>query len=119
MEQTINLYKLLADRFQKKEKYFKNYLAFVKIVKERAQNILPDVKVLIFGSVIKGEYLPSSDIDILIISEKVPPEIFAQTKIKYELLKDFEANPFELHLVTPKVFENWYKLFIKNDYLEV
>jgi predicted nucleotidyltransferase len=41
---------------EEKEKYFKNYLYWGKKIKEVAKKLLgKDVKVLIFGSVVKGK----------------------------------------------------------------
>jgi predicted nucleotidyltransferase len=119
MQQKYDLYKSLADKYKKRQKYFQNYLAYAKKIKIRAQETLTDVRILVFGSIIKGNYSPNSDIDILIISEQAPEKSFDQTKIKHEILKEFEDPPFEIHLVSPRQYENWYKNFIKEDFIEI
>jgi len=119
MKQKLNLYKLMFDRAKKKQKYFKNYIRYAKIISQRAKRILNDAEVIIFGSIVKGNYSIESDIDILIISKKIPESLFEQTKFKDKLLKRFNANPFELHLATPEIYENWFKNFIKEDYIKL
>ncbi|MCD6521729.1 DNA polymerase subunit beta, partial [Candidatus Calescamantes bacterium] len=62
---------------------------------------------------------PDSDIDILIISSEIPEGIFSQAEIKLEIKNKFPDAPFELHLITPEEYQNWYKKFIKNEFKEV
>jgi hypothetical protein len=73
----ITLTEIKRELVEEKEKYFKNYLYWCKKIKEIAKKLLgKDVKVLIFGSVVKG---------------------------KWGLKEGYE---------------NWYKKFIKEDYIE-
>lgn len=119
MPQKKSLYKLLAERNEARKKYLQNYLLYAKKIKEKAKRILTKPIVLVFGSVVKGEYLPNSDIDILVISPDAPDNLSESARIKLELTKDFEPGIFEIHLVTPQRYENWYKNFIKNDFVEI
>lgn len=114
-----NLYKLLATQNEKKKKYFKDALFWGKKIKMMARDILPVSKLLLFGSVVSGKYRPDSDFDVLIVTNKIIPNIFEQEKIKIKILNFFPNNPFEIHLINQTQFENWYKRFIKKDYLEV
>jgi len=79
-----------------------------------------DVKVLLFGSIVRGDWGPNSDIDVLIISHKLLPDweenSWIRTKIKSAI--SF-YSPFQIHLARPEEYENWYKSFIKNDYWEI
>jgi len=98
-----------------KEKYFKNYLKYVKILKENAKKILKDknLKVIVFGSVIEKDYTLSSDIDILIISSKIPKKGIKRAKILGRIYNSIDIfSPFEIHLINK---EDWkvYKKFIK------
>jgi hypothetical protein len=55
---------------EERKEYFENYLEWGKKIKEIAQKILKaKVKVLIFGSIVRGDWTPDSDIDILIVSK--------------------------------------------------
>lgn len=88
--------------------YLRNYLEIAKRVKDVVHSIDPNARVYVFGSVVRGDYTASSDIDLLVVT--------LNTKLKYDIMvavyKEVEA-PVELHVTTPDVFERWYKRFIK------
>lgn len=114
-----SLYKILAIENQKSRKYFQDYIFYAKEIKKIVKKILVDAKILIFGSVVRQDLHPDSDIDILIISSKIPDDLFEQAEIKIKIKNEFPDAPFEFHLVTPQQYEYWYKHFIKNDYIEI
>jgi len=106
---------------REKEKYFKNYKFYSKRIKKEAKKILgKEIKVLVFGSIIKNEWGAGSDIDILIISDKLPEDIEKRGKIKTRIKSKISLfSPFQIHLATEKEFKTWYKNFIKDDYIEI
>ncbi|GIW66493.1 MAG: hypothetical protein KatS3mg095_0391 [Candidatus Parcubacteria bacterium] len=114
---------LLLRRKSARDQYFANLDYYLALIKKRANEILQNPKVIIFGSYIKGKMGPNSDIDVMIIAEgleNTKEDPFKKAKVRMKILEGFDpAHPFELHLVTPELFENWYKNFIKNDYLEL
>lgn len=114
-----NLYKILALQNEKRKKYLENPIFYGRKVKRLVKKLLPDAKIMLFGSVIKGGVTPNSDLDILIISNKSFSNIFEQEKIKIGILKHFPDNPFEIHLITSEQFNGWYSKFIKEDYREM
>ncbi|MFZ8803409.1 MAG: nucleotidyltransferase domain-containing protein [Candidatus Calescibacterium sp.] len=58
---------------------------------------------IIFGSAISGKRKPDSDIDILVISEKVPHDLFERAKIK---VKIESAGDKKLAFCKIKVLQN-------------
>ncbi len=103
---------LLIEMKREKEKYFKNYMKYAKRIKKIIRKKLPDAKVFVFGSVVKRTYTPLSDIDLLIVSKKMPKRISERNKLIEEVWKKIGVfSPFEIHLVNEKEFE-WYKRFI-------
>lgn len=114
-----NLYKLLSDQNEKRKKYFQYPYLYGKEIKKAARGIFADARVILFGSIITGKSRPDSDFDVMIVTDHNFSDTFEQAKIKVKILKHFSDNPFEIHLVTPRQFEDWYKGFIKKDYLEV
>lgn len=44
--------------------------------------MLNDAEVYVFGSIVRGNYNPMSDVDVMIVSEKIPDNIIEQAKIK-------------------------------------
>jgi len=106
---------------EEKRKYFENYLFYANKIKEKAKKLLKDdVKVLIFGSIVKGNWGPNSDIDILIISNKLSKNWIENRHIRTEIKKEIGPfSPFQIHLARPEEFENWWKNFIKENFIEV
>ncbi len=70
-------------------------------VKSMVLELDPQAEVYLFGSVAEGRHTLSSDIDILIITEKNPWELRAQ------LLKRGITDPYELHIHPPKMLETY------------
>jgi len=92
----------------KELKTLENYRVIAGEVKKIVTEFDPQAEVYVFGSVVRGNYTVASDIDILVITEK--------TDKKYEIMtrvyRSIDA-PIELHIVTKKLYEGWYKRFIK------
>jgi len=102
---------------RKEEKYFKDPVKYARKIKQIASSLLddPDVKVILFGSAARGEAIPGkSDIDILIVSTKIPKRASEQAKIRVKILEEIGdlAAPFEIHLATPQLYQKWYKKHI-------
>jgi predicted nucleotidyltransferase len=110
---------LLIEKTKREEKYFKNYLSYAKVIKKEAQKLLGEVRVLIFGSVLKKDEIPR-DIDILIISSKLEDmDPKNKREIRTKLWKAIGfTTPFEIHLIKPQDYKEWYKNFIK-EFVEI
>ena len=116
----MNLVDILLETQKRKSEYFKNYEFYSRKIKEIAERILKDVKIIVFGSVVRNEYTPNSDIDILIISKNLPEDMEKRAEIRTGIKSTLDSfSPFQIHLATPDEFENWYKNFIKEDYIEI
>ena len=112
---------ILKEIGEERKKFFENFKDYSLEIKNKAKQLLGEVKVLVFGSVIENSYnIVNSDIDILIISDKVPGKFEERSRIKIEIKSVLPLfNPFQIHLATKKEYENWYKNFIKNDFIEI
>lgn len=91
----------------------KNYRKIAGDVKNIVKKIDVNAEVYVFGSVVRGKYTGASDIDIMIVTDKI--------NLKYEIMtKVYKAvdAPIQLHIVTKDQLENWYKRFIAPDELE-
>lgn len=84
--------------------YLKRHMEIAYDVKKIIKEIDSNAKVYVFGSTVRGKYTASSDIDILVITEKIGEK----NRMVVEVYKHVEA-PVELHTVTPEKSENWYK----------
>jgi len=95
--------------------YLKNYLDVGREVKRILGRIDPNVRVYIFGSVVKGCITALSDIDILVVTE----DINMKHEMMVKVYREVEA-PVELHITTPEKFSSWYMRFISpNEIIEV
>jgi len=91
----------------------KNYKEIAKKVKEIVKKFDPKARVFVFGSVVRGRFTASSDIDILIVTEKVE----LKHEIMVEVYRSVDA-PIELHIATQKQLRDWYLRFIDPKELE-
>jgi uncharacterized protein len=114
------LTQILKEVWEEKRDYFERYQFYGKKIKKEAEKILGSVRVLIFGSIIKNEWSPQSDIDVLIISENLPENQEERSKIRTKIKSSIDPfSPFQIHLVTRKEYQNWYQRFIKKDFVEI
>lgn len=98
--------------WERKVQVFGNYREVAKKLKKVAVEITRDenLRVIVFGSVVRGDYTPLSDLDILIVSEKaseIPYGVFV-SKIEEKM----DLFGVEIHFATPELFENRYKRFL-------
>jgi len=87
--------------------YLENYIEVAREVKKIVKTIDPEAQLYVFGSVVRRKYTATSDIDILVVTEKLQQKY----EIIVQVYKSIEA-PVELHITTEEIFEKWYKKFI-------
>ncbi|MBC7113634.1 MAG: nucleotidyltransferase domain-containing protein [Candidatus Methanomethyliales bacterium] len=85
---------ILIENALKRQEAFKNLEKYLQTIKETAKKLDPKAEVYLFGSVAQKSYNYSSDIDVLIITDKNPAEIHA------ELWKAGIREPFQIHIQT-------------------
>ncbi|MEM2106944.1 MAG: nucleotidyltransferase domain-containing protein [Candidatus Bathyarchaeia archaeon] len=74
-----------------------------RIVAEAAAEILGDCEVYVFGSAVDCQLTGGSDVDILIVSDRLPEDFRERCGLKAKIEEKAELplyHPFELHLVT-------------------
>jgi len=89
--------------------YLRNYRSVAGKVKEIVVRIDPNAKGYVFGSVVRGRYTALSDIDILVVTEKISLKYDMMVAVYKELLDAL----IQLHAATPEAYERWYKRFIQ------
>jgi predicted nucleotidyltransferase len=112
---------ILIERQKRKERYLKNWRFYLKKIKSESKRILgKKTKIFLFGSFVKGNFGPESDIDVLIVSKNLPEDFDEMAKIRTKIKSKVGIfSPFQLHFAKPEEFEGWYKKFIKRDFLEI
>lgn len=103
---------LQIERAKQQEKYFKNWRHYAEEIKKVAQDILGEVEVYVFGSILRKDEV-AQDIDILIISSELK-STSQKSRVKAEIWKELGiGDPFEIHLITPEEYQQWYDHFIE------
>jgi len=101
------------NKWEERIKILKNAREYVKRIKEICVNeIDKNCRVILFGSVVKGNYRIDSDIDVLIILPKIK-DIFERAEIAAKIYKKLGIeDPIELHIISEEEYKNWYSKFI-------
>ncbi|MEQ9714260.1 MAG: nucleotidyltransferase domain-containing protein [Candidatus Asgardarchaeum sp.] len=100
------------------KKYYERPKTYAGKIKNLVKKHDEKAKVMFFGSLVKGKMKPDSDIDVLIIT-KLAGDVNRRIKLRMEISKEIgECTPFEIHIVTPEEYENWYKRFI-DEHVEI
>lgn len=91
----------------------KNYRTYLKRIQKSIKIILKNSQIFLFGSIITGNLVAGSDIDILIIADV--PKIHLK---RAEKIAEIEENaglplshPFEFHLLTQEELNTWIKIY--------
>jgi len=92
----------------------RRYKELARRVKKIVNKIDPNAKVFVFGSVVRGRFTASSDIDILIVTDKDKTTRYKILVEVYSIIK----GPIEIHFSTHNQFKNWYMRFIDKDEIE-
>ncbi|OYT67259.1 MAG: DNA polymerase subunit beta [Candidatus Wolframiiraptor sp. EX4484-121] len=103
---------LLIEGAEERSRFFRDFIKYAEKVKEIVKQRDPDARVMLFGSAVKGELRPDSDIDLLIITD-IAEELDERIGLRMEVMKILgEGSPFEIHIVTAEEYEGWYRRFI-------
>ncbi len=98
----------------RRRRVLENWRAYVEAICREVRRYLEDARVLVFGSVARGDWSIDSDVDVLVISEAVPEDPLERARISVAVKEalDDPAAPIELHLATPRQYVEWYSRFI-------
>lgn len=78
-------------------------------IAEAAEKVLGLCEVYVFGSVVEGRVTGGSDVDILIVAERLPGDFVVRGDLKAEIEEAANLplyHPFEIHLVTGEEAES-------------
>jgi Nucleotidyltransferase domain. len=96
----------------RRREIFDNLGEYLVKIKELIKQIDENARVFLFGSVAKGNWTYSSDIDILIVTEKKASFVLS------ELFKKGFSEPFEFHVIDDKWLE-WYAWYNEGSLIEL
>jgi predicted nucleotidyltransferase len=97
------------------EKIYRNPYDLLRRIKNDLRRIVPDAEVYLFGSIAKGKYTMASDIDVLVVVDSTNK--LNVDRVKVFIKRKYIEYPIELHIVSRREFEKWYKRFINEEEL--
>ena len=104
---------LQLETLEEWRKYYEKPLEHAEKIKSAVRKLDPEAEVMLFGSLVNGEVRPDSDIDVLIITRLVS-NVNTRMKLRVSIAREIgDCTPFEIHIVTPEEYGNWYEKFIE------
>jgi len=93
----------LVKEAKRRAEIFNNLEKYLRRVVDVVIGLDGEAEVYIFGSVVEGRHLLSSDIDILVVTRVKPGEVLAA------LWDAGIKDPFEIHVVTRETMHHYVK----------
>ncbi|MBS7635625.1 nucleotidyltransferase domain-containing protein [Candidatus Bathyarchaeota archaeon] len=98
--------------------YINNIAYYLGRIKEICRKIDPNCKLIVFGSYVRGGMRVDSDVDILLITDQACNASY-RGRVRAAIAREIGLiTPLEIHIITTKEHEEWYRKFI-DVYLEV
>jgi len=85
---------LLIKEAKRRAEVFRNLNRYLRILASVVEQIDDKAEIYLFGSVAEGRHLLSSDIDVLVVTDKPPAEVLKR------LWEAGIKDPFEIHIAT-------------------
>ncbi len=103
------------------EEFRRRWRDYAEVIKGLAKEFFKEnfLSTYVFGSTVRGDYRALSDIDVAIVLKRDVDE-FVRVKFR-SLVRErlSKVHPFEIHIITEDEWRNWYRRFIKEDYVEI
>ncbi len=91
--------RLLVEEARRRAEIFRNLEMYLRIIVETVKSLDRNARVYLFGSVAERRHLLSSDIDVLVVTNRSPGEVLAA------LWEKGIKDPFEIHVITEEILE--------------
>ncbi|MEM4914215.1 MAG: nucleotidyltransferase domain-containing protein [Desulfurococcaceae archaeon] len=113
-----NFVEYLYHKYLARKKCLENTATYIGRIKEACLSIDHYCRTILFGSYVRGEMRPDSDIDVLLVTEHAR-DPWMRAKLYKKIFEDLGVeHVFQVHIVTQEEYEKWYKKFI-DVYVEV
>lgn len=96
---------LFMESILKRREMLREWRIWVSRIATIARNILRDTEVYVIGSIARGDYVGSSDVDVVIVSPNTPNGALSRAEVKALIEKMLDLpyyHPFEIHLLKPE-----------------
>jgi len=88
-----------VEEAKRRAEIFRDLEKYLGVIAEAVKEIDGDAEVYLFGSVAEGRHTLSSDIDVLVVTDKPPGEVLAK------LWERGVEDPFEIHVATKEMLD--------------
>ncbi|MDI9646712.1 MAG: nucleotidyltransferase domain-containing protein [Archaeoglobales archaeon] len=97
-------------KLKENEKFFVKAFEIAESIKKKAEKLFGDCEVFIVGNFARGEHRLNSDLDLLIVSTKIPSKLNFEDYCKFvkTLTEDDRIN---IHLLNRKRFEEMKRFY--------
>jgi len=108
----ITLMDLEIEHYRTRRIYLENAIEYLRKIKNTCRTFDPNCRLVVFGSYVRGNMKPDSDIDVLLITDYANNAQY-RGKLRAAIAKDIGlVTPFEIHIISNEEYENWYRKFI-------
>ena len=91
----------MIDEALRRKKVFAELDKWLQVIKDKVLEIDPCAEVYLFGSVAEGRYTYSSDIDVLVVTDRGVEEVLPR------LWEAGVSDPFEIHVRPRSMLEQY------------
>ncbi len=108
----ITLIDLEIEYYKTRRIYLENAIGYLRRIKDICRIFDPDCRLIVFGSYVRGNMKPDSDIDVLLITDRANNAQY-RGKLRAAIARDIGlVTPFEIHIISSEEYEGWYRKFI-------
>jgi predicted nucleotidyltransferase len=103
----------MLDLMIKTKEMIKNHKEYLKTINKNIKIVLKEPQIYLFGSILEGNLVAASDIDILIIAD-IPKSYLKRAEIIANIEEKSGlplSHPFEFHLLTQGEFDTWIEIY--------
>ena len=103
----------MLDLMIKTKEMIKNHKKYLKTISNNVNLALNNPQIYLFGSILEGNLVAASDIDILVIAN-IPKSHLKRAEIIANIEETSGlplSHPFEFHLLTQEEFDTWIEIY--------
>ncbi|MBS7607434.1 MAG: nucleotidyltransferase domain-containing protein [Candidatus Bathyarchaeia archaeon] len=108
----VTLVDIEIEHARVRKSYLENITEYLRKIKDVCRAFDPKCRLIVFGSYVRGDMKPDSDIDVLLITDQAPDAPY-RGRLRAAIARNIGlVTPFEIHIVSSEEYERWYRKFI-------
>ena len=106
----MDSFDIFVESAARRMRCLEGWLEAARHAKRIITGLYPNARVLVFGSVVRGEATAMSDLDLLVIVDK--RETKREAEARASVWRELPDCPIQLHFATERELRDWYMRFI-------